>query len=64
MHYLPTYLPTYVTVVTEVTVVTVVAVVTVVTVMMVVSSKKNHATSPQKNHAIKKKLSTTYLGKT
>ena len=43
--YLPTYLPTYLTVVIVVTLVTVGTVVTVV------SSDKNHATSPQKNDA-------------
>ena len=49
MHYLctnlPTYLPTYLTVMTVVTVRTVVTFGTVVT---VVSSDKDHATSPQK----------------
>ena len=48
MHYLPTYLYTYVRVVTVGTVVTVVIVVTVVTVVTVVGSEKNYATSPKK----------------
>ena len=48
MHYVPSYLPTYVTVETVVTVVTVVKVVTVVTVVRksgILSTKKSHATS-------------------
>ena len=52
MHYLPNYLPTYVTVVSVVTVATIMTVVTVV------SSKNNQATSLQKkNHATCQKKS-------
>ena len=46
--HLPTYLPTFVTVITVVTIVTVVTVVTVVTIVTVVCSDKNHTTSPHK----------------